>query len=51
MLNRLANLFVRGVERWMPDIARLSIRDIMGYCVMTFLLSAALSTLVLFLSA
>lgn len=32
-------------------IARLSIRDIMGYCVMTFLLSAALSTLVLFLLA
>jgi short-chain fatty acids transporter len=32
-------------------IARLSIRDVMGYCVMTFLLSAALSTLVLFLLA
>jgi len=30
-------------------IANLSIRDIMGYCVMTFLLSSALSTLVLFL--
>jgi short-chain fatty acids transporter len=30
-------------------IARLSIRDIMGYCVMTFLLSALLSSLVLFL--
>jgi short-chain fatty acids transporter len=29
-------------------IANLSIRDIMGYCVMTFLLSSALSTLVLF---
>jgi len=32
-------------------IAGLSIRDIMGYCVMTFLLSAALTTLVLFLLA
>ncbi|MBI2955854.1 MAG: short-chain fatty acid transporter [Acidobacteria bacterium] len=32
-------------------IAHLSIRDIMGYCVMTFLLSTALSTLVLFLWA
>ncbi len=31
------------------SIARLSIRDIMGYCVMTFLLSFALSTLVLWL--
>ncbi len=31
------------------SIARLSIRDIMGYCVMTFLLSATLSTLVLWL--
>lgn len=30
-------------------IANLSVRDVMGYCVMTFLLSAALSTLVLFL--
>ena len=30
-------------------IARLSIRDIMGYCVMTFLLSSLLSSLVLFL--
>jgi short-chain fatty acids transporter len=30
-------------------VANLSIRDIMGYCVMTFLLSCALSTLVLFL--
>ena len=30
-------------------IARLSVRDIMGYCVMTFLLSTVLSTLVLFL--
>ncbi len=30
-------------------IARLSIRDVMGYCVMTFLLSSLLSTLVLFL--
>ncbi|MFQ5777882.1 MAG: short-chain fatty acid transporter [Terriglobia bacterium] len=33
----------------MLAIANLSIRDIMGYCVMTFLLSSALSTLVLFL--
>jgi short-chain fatty acids transporter len=33
------------------SVARLSIRDIMGYCVMTFLLSAALSTLVLWLLA
>ncbi|MBI4466190.1 MAG: short-chain fatty acid transporter [Acidobacteria bacterium] len=32
-------------------IANLSIRDIMGYCVMTFLLSTVLSTLVLFLLA
>jgi short-chain fatty acids transporter len=31
------------------SVARLSIRDIMGYCVMTFLLSAVLSTLVLWL--
>jgi short-chain fatty acids transporter len=31
------------------SVARLSIRDIMGYCVMTFLLSFALSTLVLWL--
>ncbi|MGH9776799.1 MAG: short-chain fatty acid transporter [Candidatus Acidiferrales bacterium] len=31
------------------SVARLSVRDIMGYCVMTFLLSAALSTLVLWL--
>ncbi|MFQ5816956.1 MAG: short-chain fatty acid transporter [Terriglobia bacterium] len=30
-------------------IARLSVRDIMGYCLMTFLLSTLLSTLVLFL--
>jgi short-chain fatty acids transporter len=30
-------------------IARLGIRDVMGYCVMTFLLSSLLSTLVLFL--
>ncbi|MFQ5724730.1 MAG: TIGR00366 family protein, partial [Terriglobia bacterium] len=30
-------------------IAGLSIRHIMGYCLMTFLLSCALSTLVLFL--
>ncbi|MBI4462407.1 MAG: short-chain fatty acid transporter, partial [Acidobacteria bacterium] len=30
-------------------IARLGVRDIMGYCVMTFLLNALLSTLVLFL--
>lgn len=30
-------------------IANLSIRDIMGYCVMTFLLSSILSTLILFL--
>jgi short-chain fatty acids transporter len=30
-------------------IARLSIRDIMGYCVMTFLLSSLLSSLILFL--
>lgn len=32
-------------------IANLSIRDIMGYCVMTFLLSTTLSTLVLLLLA
>jgi len=31
------------------SVAGLSVRDIMGYCVMTFLLSAALSTLVLWL--
>jgi short-chain fatty acids transporter len=31
------------------SVARLSIRDIMGYCVMTFLLSATLSSLVLWL--
>jgi len=63
VLNRLANFFVRVVERWMPDpflfcvllmvltyvlaVARLSVRDIMGYCVMTCLLSTALSVLVL----
>jgi short subunit fatty acids transporter len=32
-------------------IAGLSIRHIMGYCVMTFLLSTALSILVLFFLA
>jgi len=32
-------------------IANLNVRDIMGYCVMTFLLSTALSSLVLFLLA
>jgi len=31
------------------SVARLSVRDIMGYCVMTCLLSLALSTLVLWL--
>jgi len=65
VLNRLANFFVRVVERRMPDpflfcvlltvftylltVARLLVRDIMGYCVMTWLLSTALSMLVLWI--